>query len=302
MNFGALNPAILEYVIDDVDGNLVPVCDDLNERFSIETGRCAKKIAGNAINRGFTNDGLLRLIASHEDDLTDFAKASYAQHRLTTREFMRRFGIDELDLYRAHHYTVCRYVIVPTFNRFANPRLQQASQLLRQAGLKQVAFTNGTEYYAKDILRVIGSSLHYSHVVGIDSTGDRFLMPKQIRGAWRDFFRLAQIPSITGWKVWEQNFEDEAQTITRSMKPQDWDFSHCILFDDSPEVLEIAKLFGIQTVLVESDRVSYDPIKMPYIDAVTDNPAEFKCRLASHIVKQKVKDLLSRQSQYQPKS
>lgn len=286
VDFGKLNLKKIQHVIDDLDNCLFLYPEHYAERFSIETGRAAKRMAEHKINKGSDNEDFVALACTHEDDLTQKAMDSYSTHGFTTRAFMHDYKLNELNLYRLHHYFISRDVIRPTFNRLANPRLIQGVTLLGDAGLDCHLFTNGTTNYAMNATEQLGLYNRYKTLGGIDSTDSQFLMPKHVRGAWHDFFAVAKIASTTGFMLQQQNFEDEDNQIKRHMKPQDWDFSHCVFFDDTPQNLAVAKHFKIQTVLVETDRVTYDPATMRYVDAVAENIAEFKCHMAQSIMQQ----------------
>jgi len=296
VDFGKLDLEKIDIVIDDLDNCLFPYPKNYAERFSMETARAAKLMAKCQIHKGSEDERLVALLCANEDDLIEDAKQSYADHGFTTRVFANEYGLNEVELYQGHHYLICRDVVKPTFNRFAKPRLQQGVQLLFDAGLRQFVFTNGTQFYAEDVTQQLGLKNYYNMHFGIDSyndydaprSGKIILLPKHVRQAWQDFIQHANIRTYVSEEELKSGVKPFliGQEREKGKNYKLWNYSHCVFFDDSPENLKIAKQFGMQTVLVQTDRVQYDPQKMSYIDAVTDNIGEFKCHMASEILRQ----------------
>lgn len=304
VDFGRLNLNKISIIIDDLDNCLFSYPEGYAERFSIETARASRIIAENLIRGGREDERLINLLFTDEDVLIEKAMKSYEDHGFTTRVFLLEYGLNEVDLYKAHHYLISRDVVSATFNRLSNQRLNQGIQLLRDAGLRQFVFTNGTEDYAREVTGQLGIAHLYNRHVGIDSVNDldppkkgkMLLLPKHVRQAWYDFIQHANIRTYVSQEEAEGGPDKKEENIVhpfligqereKGKKYKMWNYSHCMFFDDSPANLQVAKTLGMQTVLVRTDRVEYDDQKMSYIDASTDNVAEFKCYLAEAILKQ----------------
>jgi phosphoglycolate phosphatase-like HAD superfamily hydrolase len=194
-------------------------------------------------------------------------------------------------------------IVTPTFQKLARHGLRQAMVMLHNMGIQQHLFTNATEDYAKKVTDKLGIIDCLKTIVGIDSyddighpsgasekRGKIILFQKYIRAAWHDALQLMQIPTYVtalerqgGAKKKE---EDKIYPFVIGQEKQSgkkykyWDYSNTIFIDDSPENLKVAKELGMQTVLLKTPRVDYDPKTMPYVDAVTDNIDVFMCLIA----------------------
>jgi|GEM_PF-3168153 len=300
MDTQGLDLSKVEHVIDDLDNTLCPYPDGFADSFSVETALSAQEMARDLFGTGVDDKQLLRLIETSPSELAEEAKRSYADSGFTTTYFNREFGLNEVALYQHHHRSIVEKRIKTEFQRYASHGLRQSLIVLNNTGVQQHVFTNGTEEYAKAKLDALGIKDCYNSVVGIDSfndfdppkVGKVILLQKAVPQAWHDFLTVSQIPShvtkLTQAEVDDKQEQTYGYVLGKTERPKtlkDWDYSHCVFFDDSIENLKTAKRFGMQTVLVKTDRVTPTTKDMQDIDAVTDHDglAVFKCMIAHEI-------------------
>jgi FMN phosphatase YigB (HAD superfamily) len=303
VDFGRLDFKKVAHIIYDLDNCLFPYPEGYAEEFSVQTAKSAIKLAHEKILTGGDDAKLLSLLEMDFDDVVEIAKQSYADHRCTTAIFERDYRLHGIRLYQDHHTGIVNEIVTPTFQRLARHGLRQAMVMLHNIGIQQHLFTNGTQDYAKAVTDKLGTLDCFKTIVGIDSyddighpsgapekTGKIILFQKYIRAAWHDALEFMKIPTYVtalerqgGAKKKE---EDKIYPFVIGQEKQSgrnykyWNYSNTIFIDDSPENLKVAKELGMQTVLLKTTRVDYDPKIMPYVDAVTDNIDVFICLIA----------------------
>ena len=120
------------------------------------------------------------------DELTKKAVEAYATTGRTTSWFADTFGIDEMELYQHHHDELCKPggFLDKEFKQGRIPIDPELPGLLAQVkdlGIKVHAFTNGTEGYARTILRRGRHGIDHlmDHIIGMDSFENPNMLDKR---------------------------------------------------------------------------------------------------------------------------
>ena len=121
------------------------------------------------------------------DELTQKAIESYIKTGRTTAWFKETFPeIDEMELYKHHHDELCKCggFLDKEFKQGRIPLDPELPNLLAQVkdlGIQIHAFTNGTEEYARTVLRKGRHSIDHlmDHIMGMDSFDNPNMLDKR---------------------------------------------------------------------------------------------------------------------------
>ena len=277
VGFDNLDLSKITHVVHDLDNFLVDYPDKAYpEKFSHYTGLCAKRTAQELVDEDIATDAQKALAKMCDTTAFRTAVQSYADHGSTTTSFARKYGLDEIKLFRDHHIDLVKHEVKNNFNGRVIPdeQLRQALSRVFDLGIEQNVFTNGTEYYAHAICKDQNLSDIFIHYVGVDSADKSYMTPKPSEQSFIDFLERTKIPSRTGYVVGKTN---------DIMTERDRDWSNILFGEDSPANLEASKYFNFQTVLKRTARVSLSKDYDRFIDCTMSNTAEFFNRFTAEI-------------------
>ena len=175
------------------------------------------------------------------EEIIHMAVFSYQTTGKTTTWFADKFGVDELELYRHHHDSLCEvggYITkqFETGKIKTDPELRRIIELVNETGVKIHAFTNGTEKYAHTVLAESGHGISdlFETIMGMDSFENSCDRDKRHGAHIVDALR--QIGRFENW-------------VGVGKTAKTFDYSDVVMVDDTSCNLRACGIFNIHAVM-----------------------------------------------------
>lgn len=147
------------FIIWDMDQTLYPYWQDLAAHFHEATAQCAIE-AGAKISK---------------EKAIELSQISYRERGVTTKLFNEHYGIDEVELFRAHHRRMLSRFMEPNWADKVppNPELERLMMQATIHGAEHLLLTNGSREWAEELADKIGIRKQFRLIMGADDVGLR---------------------------------------------------------------------------------------------------------------------------------
>jgi phosphoglycolate phosphatase-like HAD superfamily hydrolase len=183
----------IKMIIWDMDQTLYPYWEDFADYCHEATAHCA-------LEEG---------VPLTKDDAITLSKISYKERGVTTRLFNEQYGLDEVELFRAHHRRMIDRLIDPNWcdKIKPNPELKELMAQAQAQGVRQVILTNGAQCWAQHIAELLEIDEYMDVIMGADD----FALRQKGREGILPFMAVLGAANFKG-------FYDEVLVVEDSLK------------------------------------------------------------------------------------